>query len=362
MSGAMRDRTGESMSRSHRSRAARRLAAAGRIRRDRRGMARRLVAALGVAALLATVAGCGGSAVPVARHAAGPPKPVGVQDPAKIPDAGTTDTSCGDPLRSYRPSGSLPSPGHMPAGSTMARIAQRGRLVVGVDQNTYLFGFRDPASNKITGFDVDMLREVARAIFGDPDRIQYTTITSDQRISSLRSHRVDLVADVMTINCERWKQVAFSTEYFRAGQRVLVLKDSKATGLSDLGGKKVCAAKGSTSIRAIAAAPSHPVPVAVEDWTDCLVMLQQRQVRAISTDDAILAGLAAQDPNTKVVGPRFTSEPYGIAANSDDVDLVRFVNGVLAHIRADGTWRSIYDRWLTVLGAAPDPPTARYKD
>ncbi|MGA8114784.1 MAG: glutamate ABC transporter substrate-binding protein, partial [Actinocatenispora sp.] len=299
--------------------------------------------------------------LPTSDQPAGPPRPVGVQDPATVPAAGSSDTSCGDPLRSYRPEGSLPSAGHMPSGSTMARIAQRGRLVVGVDQNTYLFGFRDPATNKIQGFDVDMLREVSRAIFGDPDRIQYKAITSAERIPALRRHDVDLVADVMTINCERWHQVAFSTTYFNAGQRVLVPKDSTVDDLSDLGGQKVCAAKGSTSIRAVAADKSHPKAVAVDDWTDCLVMLQQRQVAAISTDDAILAGLARQDPNTKVVGPRFTDEPYGIAANSGDVDLVRFVNGVLASIRSDGTWTKIYNRWLTVLGPAPAPPPASYR-
>lgn len=321
---------------------------------------RGVLAFLGVVAVLAA-SGCGSTALPEGPKSAGPPRPVGVEDPAKIPAAGAEDTSCGDPLRSYRP-GPLPSAGHMPSGSTMAEIQKRGRLVVGVDQNTYLFGFRDPATNRIQGFDVDMLREVSRAIFGDPDRIQYKTITSAQRIPVLQKHQVDLVADVMTINCERWRDVAFSTDYFDAGQRVLVLKDSKATRLGDLGGQKVCAAKGSTSIRAIAADPAKPVPVAVDDWTDCLVMLQQRQVSAISTDNAILAGLAKQDPNTKVVGPRFTAEPYGIAANSGDVDLVRFVNGVLAKIRGDGTWKSIYDRWLTVLGPAPEPPAARYRD
>ncbi len=312
-------------------------------------------------ALVAVAAGCGSTALPHTSQSAGPPRPAGVQDPAVIPAAGPgADNSC-HPLRSYRP-GSLPAAGRMPAGSAMARIARRGRLVVGVDQNTYLFSFRDPASNRIQGFDVDMLREVSRAIFGEPDRIQYKTITSADRIPVLQKHEVDLVADVMTINCERWQQVAFSTDYFDAGQRVLVLKDSTVQSLSDLGGKKVCAAKGSTSIRAIAADGAHPRPVAVDDWTDCLVMLQQRQVAAISTDNAILAGLAKQDPNTKVVGPRFTSEPYGIAANSGDVDLVRFVNGVLAKIRSDGTWADIYDRWLTVLGPAPTPPAAQYRD
>ncbi|BCJ34457.1 ABC transporter substrate-binding protein [Actinocatenispora thailandica] len=322
------------------------------VRRRVRGV---LAAGVALAALL-VVAGCGASTLPDAGTPAAPPRPVGVQDPAKIPGADSQDTSCA--ADSYRPHG---SPADMLHGPAVSRIRKRGRLVVGVDQNTYLFGFRDQ-NNDLQGFDIDMLREVARAIFGDPDKIQFKVITSAQRIPVLRKHQVDLVADVMTVNCERWKQVAFSSVYFDAGQRVLVPSGSTASKLGDLGGKKVCAAKGSTSIRAIAADPAKPVPVAVDDWTDCLVMLQQRQVAAISTDDTILAGLKKQDPNTKVIGPKFTDEPYGIAANLDDVDLVRFVNGVLAKIRGDGTWKKLYDQWLTVLGPAPKPPAAQYRD
>jgi polar amino acid transport system substrate-binding protein len=288
------------------------------------------------------------------------PRPLGVRDPAVIPTANAGPTSTCDPVASLRPSGGLPAPGAMPAGSTMAAIAARGRLVVGVDQNTYLFGFRDAGSGQIVGFDIDIAREVARAIFGDPNRIQLVAITSAQRIPYVQSGQVDLVADTMTMNCERWRQVNFSTEYYDAGQRVLVSRSSTAKSIGDLGGKKVCAAAGSTSIQNIAHAASHPVPVSVNDWTDCLVLLQQGQVDAISTDDTILAGLARQDPTTVVVGPRFTSEPYGMAIAQKSTDFVRFVNGVLDQSRANGTWAVIYTRWLG--GPAPTPPAARYRD
>lgn len=242
----------------------------------------------------------------------------------------------------------------------MADIARRGYLKVGVDQNTFLFGYRDPASGAIVGFDIDIAREVAKAIFGNPNKIQLVAITSAQRIPYVKSGAVDIVVDTMTVNCDRLRQVDFSTIYYDAGQRVLVPKDSTATGIADLGGKKVCAATGSTSIQNIAAAPSHPIPVSVADWTDCLVMLQQGQVAAISTDDTILEGLAAQDPNTKLVGAPFTDEPYGIAVADKHPDLVRFVNGVLDHIRRDGRWADIYTTWLRI--DAPNPPPARYRD
>jgi polar amino acid transport system substrate-binding protein len=314
---------------------------------------------------LAVAAGCGSPPAPTsAGPAADVPRPVGVQDPAKIPKATASAAPTCNPRASLRPPAPMPAAGQMPAGSTMATILERGRLIVGVDQNSYLFGYRssanDATNGQIVGFDIDMAHEVARAIFGDPNRIQFKAITSADRIPVLQKGQVDLVSDSMTINCERLQQVEFSTDYFDSGQRVLVMNDSTARGIDDLGGKKVCAAGGTTSIQNIAEAGSHPVPVAVNDWTDCLVMLQQHQVDAISTDDSILAGLAAQDPNTKLVGPKFTDEPHGLAMNKSNTDLVRFVNGVLERIRTDGTWKAIYNRWLGSLGAAPTPPAAQY--
>lgn len=316
-------------------------------------------------AVVALAGACTGAEQPVAPRG-GPsavvPLPVGAQDPAVIPSASAAAPASCDPRASLRAPGDLPAPGQMPPGSAMANIVQRGRLVVGVDQNTYLFGFRDPFTGQLTGFDIDIAREITRALFGDPGRIQFKTISSADRIPAIQRGEVDLVVRTMTMTCERWEQVAFSTEYFTAGQRVLVTRDSSVTGMNDLGGKKVCATAGSTSIGTIAAAASRPVPVSVVDWTDCLVMLQQGQVAAVSTDDTILAGLAAQDPNTRMVGERITQEPYGVAMSKTAVDLVRFVNGVLERLRAEGTWRAIYQRWLSGLGAAPAPPAARYRD
>jgi polar amino acid transport system substrate-binding protein len=322
------------------------------------------LALIGASVLVAALlAGCGSApaTTDATASSAAPVRPAGVEDPAVVPTAAAGGgASCGNPVASLRPSDSLPVPGHMPAGSTMAQIVSRGRLRVGVDQNTFLFGYRDPASGQIVGFDIDIARAMAQAIFGDPSKIQFVAITSAQRIPYVQNGTVDLVADTMTINCARWQQVDFSTVYYSAGQSVLVPKTSKANGIADLGHQKVCAAAGSTSIGAIAATASHPIPVSVNDWTDCLVLLQQNQVAAISTDDTILRGLAAQDPDTKLVGGQFTAEPYGLAMSPKASDLVRFVNGVLDQMRGDGRWAAIYDRWLG--GPAPAAPAPAYKD
>lgn len=328
-------------------------------------MNRRLTRTRTAALALFAIGLLAGCATPAPRAAATPalaaPRPAGAQDPAVVatPAAGAVPTC--DPLASFRPAATQPQPGAMPSGSTMAAIRDRGRLVVGVDQNTFLFGFRNASTGDIEGFDVDVAKEVAAAIFGTAQgHLQLVAITSAQRIDAVNSGKVDLVAHTMTMNCERWQQVNFSSQYYQAGQKVLVPKSSTVTGIGQLGGKKVCAAAGSTSIQNIAAAPSKPIPVSVNDWTDCLVMLQQGQVDAISTDDTILYGLAKQDPTVKVVGEVFGGgEPYGLAVAKAKTDFVRFVNGVLAKIRSNGRWSAIYAQWL---GETATAPPARYRD
>ena len=317
--------------------------------------------AVALAAAVALLAGCTGANRP-APAATGYPaaRPFGVQDPAVIPSTSAGPAQTCNPRASLRLQGALPAPGQMPAGSTMQKIQQNGLLRVGVDQNTYLFGYRNPATGQVEGFDIDVVKEVARAIFGDPNKVQLIAITSAQRIPYVQQKKVDIVADTMTINCSRLQQVDFSSVYYEAGQRLLVSRSSKAASLDDMGGKKVCAAAGSTSIANIAGYKSKPIPVSVLDWTDCVVLLQQGQVDGISTDDTILAGMAEQDPNLQLVGPKFTQEPYGMAMSKDAADFVRFVNGVLDQMRLDGRLAAINAKWLKAN--APPVPKAEYQD
>jgi len=318
---------------------------------------------VGMALLVVVLLG-GCTADLAGRPAAAPPVeaplPQGIADPAVPPSALPPEPAC-DPRASLRPEGALPPPGQMPPGSTMDKIRQRGRLIAGIDQNNFLFGFRDPFTGRLEGFDIDLVRAVAEAIFGDPERVQYVVVTQAQRLTAVND-QVDLVANSMTITCARRELVEFSTNYLDSGQRVLVPETSTVTGIQDLGGKRVCAAANTTSIQAIIDAPSKPVAISAVDWTDCLVLLQQGQVDAISTTDNVLAGLAAQDPTTKIVGPRFSDEPHGLAFARDVPDLVRFVNGVFDRMRADGGWMRVYDRWLKpTLGPVAVPPPARYR-
>jgi polar amino acid transport system substrate-binding protein len=249
-----------------------------------------------------------------------------------------------------------PGPPLVTPGSFMAKIRARGYLIAGVDQNTYHFGFLNPLNGQIEGFDIDMIKAVAQAIFGNPNRVHWKAISDAERIPDLVSGAVDIVAHTMTILCSRLKQVDFSSVYFVAAQRVLVLKDSPARSLAALAGQKVCATTGADSLAAIV--KYRAIPVTVPYWTDCLVLLQQDDVAAISTDDSILAGLAAQDPWTMMVGPRLNDQPYGLAISKKHPDFVAFVNAVLEQLRTDGQWAASYARWIG--RPVPAPPPAQY--
>ena len=314
---------------------------------------------LALFALALATAGCGSSTPPTPVTVAPVEAwPAGAQRVTAAPVMGNPEC---DREASLRP-GPLPSPGAMPPGSTMATIAERGRLIVGVDQNTYLFGFRNPSSGQLEGFDIDIAREIARRIFGDPDRIQLRVVDASQRESALQSGLVDMVVRTYSITCARKQAVDFSTVYYYANQRILSVKGSGIDSAAALSGKRVCAVTGTTSLSTIFALNPRPTLFGVTTWTDCLLLLQQGQVDAISTDDAVLAGLAAQDPNVEVVGPSIGIEPYGVGVKKENSDLVRFVNGVLERMRDDGTWERLYEARLRSLGTSPGPPTASYQD
>ena len=322
-------------------------------------MRRRSCQLLAVAIMAAAVAGCGATSDPATGVAlsaldvtAPPPKPL---PPTK---------SCVDPhlTASLRPPATLPAPARMPAGSFMATIQRRGYLIAGVNAGNLHFGSLNPFTGQIEGFEIDLVRQVAGAIFGNPNAFQLRSLTINQRIPFVQQGNVDIAVDAITITCARKKQVDFSTVYYDAKQRVLVPVGSPVRGVQDLGGKRVCAGAGSTPLDVIAKVQPRAIEVPKPQTIDCLVALQQDRVAAISTDDSILKGFTAQDPNTRIVGlpvgGALGDVPYGMAISKSHTGFVRFVNGVLAQIRANGTWRSLYTHWLG--RPTLNPPPAQY--
>jgi polar amino acid transport system substrate-binding protein len=330
-----------------------------------------------LAGLLA--AGCANPVVPV--HPI--PVPVVVVRPAGASIYRETPPAperCANPYASLAPTGALPAPGSAAARAVLPAAAQRGYLKVGVSQDTLHWGYRDPRTNSLTGFDVDMLQQIALAMFGSDDRahLHFVVVPNADRAQAVHTGKVDIVAETMTITCSREHDtkvngktaypVDFSSVYYDAHQRVLVSDTSNIRGIADLAGKRVCASKGSTSLQNLARLKLTPKPILwqVTNQTDCLVMLQQGQVDAISTDDTILAGLAEQDPHVKLLGgPALSPERYGMAISKANPAFERFVNAVLAGELADGTWTKLASKNSVCAGQSnctiTPPPTGPYR-
>lgn len=246
-------------------------------------------------------------------------------------------------------------------------IVERGRIIVGVDQSQYLLSYRDSVTGDLLGFEIDLVREIARDIFGDPNRVEFRFVDSSDRVETLNSDEIDLVVRTMSVTHDRQEEVLFSTPYLSAQTRLLVMNNSGISSFEALPGQTVCAAAESTSLESARRyAPDSPI-LKVQNWADCLVALQQHQAEAVISDDAILSGITAQDPYTTIVGEPLTSAEFAVAAAHPDEDdgsrdLIRQVNSTLERIRDDGTWWRMYDRWFSTYLAISGPPDLHYRD
>ncbi|MER5945001.1 glutamate ABC transporter substrate-binding protein [Streptomyces sp. NPDC001904] len=296
----------------------------------------------------------------------------------------TRADDCSPTEKGHEPERSLDPKGDQ-NGTAVKAIKTRGYLSVGVDQNSFRWGYRDPnkgldssgsASEKtseLEGFDIDLAHEIAGEILGDPDAIRFRAIPTNQRIPAIKSGQVDMVVRTMTISCDRLNDVDFSTAYFQTGQQVLAPRASDITGYDkSLGGKRICTAKGSTAETALDDGRdkgdiprSTDIATTVPNQLDCLVRLQLGEVDAVVTDGALAASQAAQDPTVELKGEPFTTEYYGVAMKKGSDDLVRRVNQVLEDYRAGGKgsgWQKSYDKWLeAALGPSSGPPAPKYK-
>ncbi|TDC19399.1 glutamate ABC transporter substrate-binding protein [Streptomyces sp. 8K308] len=308
-----------------------------------------------------------GAVVAAVVLATGCGAPAPAAGPAGTVDGTSADSGIGPLAEPERCAGDRNAAESLPAarivGDAVDAIRERGRLRVGIDLNSYRWGYREPGSTEIVGFDIDLVQAIAVDLLGDPSpEITYLAIPTDQRIDALRAGQVDMVVRTMSITCERREQVAFSTAYFETGQQLVVPDGSEITGFDEsLAGARLCRADGSTAERLLDRQHHGAEVIRVPNHLDCLVRMQLGQADALMTDSALAAGHVAQDPSMRMVGEPLTSESYGVAMNLANTDLVRWVNAVLEDYRAGGTqsaWRNSYDEWLAPYLYDPrtDPP------
>ena len=235
-----------------------------------------------------------------------------------------------------------------PAGTgTLAKIKERDKFVVGVKYHLNLFGLKDPATGNVEGFDIDIAKAIAKKVLGDENKIELKEVTSKTRIPMLKNGEIDAIIATMTITEERKKEVDFSDVYFLAGQSFLVKKDSSINGLKDMQkGMKIVTAKGSTSAKNIRASAPDVEVLEFENYAEAFTALKAGQGDALTTDNALLYGMAKQDPNYRVTEETFTEEPYGIAISKGDAEFAKTVNDLLKEMKENGEYDKIYEKWI----------------
>jgi glutamate transport system substrate-binding protein len=243
------------------------------------------------------------------------------------------------------------------AGTTMARLNEAGAITVGTKFDQPLFGQVD-ASGDPQGFDVEIAKIIAAKLGIPESGITWTETVSSNREPFIQSGEVDIVVATYTINDARKEVISFAGPYYNAGQDILVLAGNPEgiTGPEDLAGKPVCTVAGSTSETNIMEYTDQVTSLA--GYSECLPLVSSGQVVALTTDNVILAGLAANSGGEfEVVGNPFTEEPYGIGLAKDDTDFRMFINDVLEEAFADGSWAAAWESTAGTVLPLPDPPT-----
>ncbi|MCC2033874.1 glutamate ABC transporter substrate-binding protein [Microbacterium allomyrinae] len=262
--------------------------------------------------------------------------------------AGTTDeTTAPEPEPTFE------------AGTTMAALAEAGTITIGTKFDQPLFGLNGP--NGPEGFDVEIGKIIASELGIAEDDIVWTEAVSANREPFIQNGEVDIVIATYTINDKRKEVVSFAGPYYMAGQSILVLADNDdIADEDDLVGQPVCSVTGSTPAANLEALGAEVV--LTDTYSNCLEPLRNGSVVAVSTDNVILAGLAAQNEGEfKVVGEPFTDEPYGIGLALDDTDFRMWINDVLEEAAADGRYEDAWNATAgTVLPFIEAPAVDRY--
>ena len=245
-------------------------------------------------------------------------------------------------------------------GSTMAEIVEAGELRVGTKIDQPGFGLANTAGDP-EGFDVEMAKLIAAKMGLTEDQITFTETVSANREPFLVEDRVDIVVATYTINDTRKQLIDFAGPYYEAGQDIMVAAGNPEgiEGPEDLAGKTVCSVEGSTPAENIRTNYPEAELVLYDAYSKCADDLRNGNVVAVTTDNVILTGFVAGDPESfELVGNPFTEEPYGIGVQKGEDEFRDFINDVLEESFEDGSWADAWDRTAGAITGteAPEPP------
>ncbi|WP_030961979.1 glutamate ABC transporter substrate-binding protein [Streptomyces sp. NRRL S-378] len=226
----------------------------------------------------------------------------------------------------------------------------KDKIVVGIKFDQPGLGLKTP-DGKFTGFDVDVATYVAKELGYQPDQIEFKQAVSAERENLISNGDVKFIVATYSINDKRKERVDFAGPYFLAHQDLLVrADDTSITKVEDLNKKKLCSVTGSTSAQNVKKNLAPEADLLEQGgYSECLTGLENKAVDALTTDNSILAGYAAQEKNKgkfKLVGLSMSNENYGIGLKKGDKELQTKINGALKKMVEDGSWQKAVDKNL----------------
>ncbi|MYS89854.1 MULTISPECIES: glutamate ABC transporter substrate-binding protein [Streptomyces] len=215
------------------------------------------------------------------------------------------------------------------------------KIKIGIKYDQPGLGLKEP-DGSFSGFDVDVATYVAKELGYKPDQIEWVETKSADRENALSRGDVKMIAATYSITDERKQKVDFAGPYLLAHQDLLVKKDSDITKATDLNEKKLCSVAGSTSAQNVKDDFAPKAQLTQRGgYSECLSALQSGAVDALTTDDSILAGYAAQDQykgQFKLAGLKLSNENYGIGVKKGDTATLNKINTALEKMVSDGSW------------------------
>lgn len=236
-------------------------------------------------------------------------------------------------------------------------------LTIGIKFDQPGLGQKTP--DGYAGFDVDVATYIAKELGVDAGNIEWVEAKSADRETLIKNGDVDFVVATYSITDKRKAEVDFAGPYFIAHQDLLVRKDDNSiTGPDALNGKKLCSVTGSTSAQRVKDEYSAETDLQeYGGYSECLTGLENGAVDALTTDDTILAGLAAANEGKfKLVGKGFSDENYGVGLKKGDTELRGKINAAIEKMFSDGSWAASVEKNLGPAGfETPEPPAITEK-
>ncbi|WP_113718263.1 glutamate ABC transporter substrate-binding protein [Arthrobacter dokdonensis] len=256
-----------------------------------------------------------------------------------------------------------------PAGSTMAKIQERGKVIVAVKDDFPLFGMKNPVTGQLEGMDIELAGLLAKDLTGSAANIQYVTVTSADREAFLQQHKVDVVIATYPPNPKRQAAVDFAGPYLMSPVTVMVRKGyTEINQPSDMNGKNICVTAGSGAVAMVPQnAPSAKL-ITFGTITECMQALEQKRVDGVATTNSILLGLMSQNPGKFDMAKGDLLKDGKPASDNDSIGLPKgdkvfhdYLDSFLKKVETGGDWTKIYkDTVGKLTHDSPTPPPILY--